>query len=733
MLCVPSLLDPELFVIRQAVLAARRFLIQASDQTKAQFLEVATQHSGVTHKCRGPAGALAHYLNRLSWTLDAQGYLHVDAFRKFKLVELSARKITDFLLHAWSADLLTLHSSRKAWRGHAPIHPQETQRVISSFDTKHHKALLNELSGAFQTASQQAKWDAQTSPERAYCGEHDTREHRIFSCAATLHVRDEHREQTIHRAEIYALVLLCEHFHDIDVATDSQSALSLANKCVQLEHPRDLYNHSEPDLALRLWEAVREGRYNFRKVKAHTDIQTCADLLERFDRIGNKVADETAQSICKCFNLRMIQEADGIADRLALQHDSLKDYFSYFLELQTSRAKLRKQSHQFEQHTRHDDTRESVAVKLARYSLDTVWTPDTVRFDHSRDNAWGPTWGRMFFSWLSRFRWPSDGEEVDFQNVGVTWVELALSLMLTTGQWLPLRPKGQDGKDRLVIFSSAASLTGYQVRLSEFADTMNQMFRQMETLVDVPILPPLQRKLVTATYVQGFSIHSSGLSQRPVFPAQDRVVDILSRYLAIHRGPAWDAIPSLDLPSDPGTTNVIQQETTGLWTDRCLRSQRSAARLRAIKNSDKQLSAEEKDRLMKENEDLMVNKLKGQVQEAAKMASEAQVNDEEEEEEDDEDDEPPPGWEVDQSANKARTSVSAEAYGEWHLGASPAFLGAYGPANAKKAFVPPVIVKNEEQKNRLKERGGRGPVKRRADNKSGAKRSNRGAFAIDNG
>lgn len=104
---------------------------------------------------------------------------------------------------------------------------------------------------------------------------------------------------------------------------------------------------------------------------------------------------------------------------------------------------------------------------------------------------------------------------------------------------------------------------------------------------------------------------------------------------------------------------------------------------------DKLLSPEEKERLTKENEDLLVkvNKIKGQVQEAAKMASEAQAADEEEEEEeDDEDDEPPPGWEVDQS-NKARTSVSAEAYGEW---------------NAKKAFVPPVLVKNEEQKTRLK-------------------------------
>mmetsp|Transcript_79299 Transcript_79299/g.125046 ORF Transcript_79299/g.125046 Transcript_79299/m.125046 type:complete len:253 (-) Transcript_79299:4-762(-) len=103
---------------------------------------------------------------------------------------------------------------------------------------------------------------------------------------------------------------------------------------------------------------------------------------------------------------------------------------------------------------------------------------------------------------------------------------------------------------------------------------------------------------------------------------------------------------------------------------------------------DKLLSPEEKERLTKENEELLVkvNKIKGQVQEAAKMASEAQAAEEEEEEEDDEDDEPPPGWEVDQS-NKARTSVSAEAYGEW---------------NAKKAFVPPVLVKNEEQKTRLK-------------------------------
>jgi cAMP-dependent protein kinase regulator len=111
-----------------------------------------------------------------------------------------------------------------------------------------------------------------------------------------------------------------------------------------------------------------------------------------------------------------------------------------------------------------------------------------------------------------------------------------------------------------------------------------------------------------------------------------------------------------------------------------------------VQEEDKLLSPEEKERLMQENEQLQtnVNKVKGQMQEAAKLAIGEPVADEEEEEEDDE--EPPPGFfdQLDKQADgapKARQSVSAEAYGEW---------------NAKKAFVPPVVPKSDEQKDRIK-------------------------------
>jgi len=107
-----------------------------------------------------------------------------------------------------------------------------------------------------------------------------------------------------------------------------------------------------------------------------------------------------------------------------------------------------------------------------------------------------------------------------------------------------------------------------------------------------------------------------------------------------------------------------------------------------VMEEDKLLSPEEKERLVQENKVLSesVNKVKSQVQEAAKMAADEPVEDEEEEEEDDADDEPPPDFEKPQG-NRARQSVSAEAYGDW---------------NAKKAFVPPVIAKSDEQKERLK-------------------------------
>jgi cAMP-dependent protein kinase regulator len=109
-----------------------------------------------------------------------------------------------------------------------------------------------------------------------------------------------------------------------------------------------------------------------------------------------------------------------------------------------------------------------------------------------------------------------------------------------------------------------------------------------------------------------------------------------------------------------------------------------------VEKEDRLLTEEEKERLKQENEELKENmsKIKDEMQETAKLVSQTNKDkeEEEEEEEDDGDEEPPPDFFKERPAGP-RSSVSAEAYGEW---------------NTKKAFVAPVIPKSDEQKQRLK-------------------------------
>lgn len=108
-----------------------------------------------------------------------------------------------------------------------------------------------------------------------------------------------------------------------------------------------------------------------------------------------------------------------------------------------------------------------------------------------------------------------------------------------------------------------------------------------------------------------------------------------------------------------------------------------------VDREDNLLSDEEREKVKEENARLQEHmaKVTSEVQETAKLISQKGDKEDEEEEEDDEDDEPPPEFFKERPAGP-RSSVSAEAYGDW---------------NTKKAFVPPVVHKSDEQKARLKE------------------------------
>eukprot|EP00747_Dinoflagellata_sp_TGD_P183336 gnl/TRDRNA2_/TRDRNA2_38140_c0_seq2.p1 gnl/TRDRNA2_/TRDRNA2_38140_c0~~gnl/TRDRNA2_/TRDRNA2_38140_c0_seq2.p1 ORF type:complete len:404 (+),score=140.68 gnl/TRDRNA2_/TRDRNA2_38140_c0_seq2:101-1312(+) len=108
-----------------------------------------------------------------------------------------------------------------------------------------------------------------------------------------------------------------------------------------------------------------------------------------------------------------------------------------------------------------------------------------------------------------------------------------------------------------------------------------------------------------------------------------------------------------------------------------------------VMDEDRRLTDDERAKVIKENAELedSLAKLKGQAQEAAMVVAKEGENEPDEEEEEEEDEEPPDDFFQQPQTTKVRASVSAEAYGDW---------------NQKKTFVPPVVAKTDEQKERLK-------------------------------
>lgn len=86
----PRLIDPELFVILQAIRQARAWLLAASEDDRESFLGIASRHQGVQGTSKGPASTLTDYLLRLGWSVDCQGFLSSHGFSQLNLPILTS-------------------------------------------------------------------------------------------------------------------------------------------------------------------------------------------------------------------------------------------------------------------------------------------------------------------------------------------------------------------------------------------------------------------------------------------------------------------------------------------------------------------------------------------------------------------------------------------------------------------------------------------------------------------
>ena len=185
------IIDPELYVILQALKSARRFLHHVSDQVQNQFLDLVAAPPKETLQISAPAEALSHFVNKLQWQIDRRGQIYVDGFLKLDLKFGDWKTIEQCALRSW-AQQVSASLSRKDWKQAPELDPVATRKLFKKYAPGDQYILTREICGGFLYQSQKAKFDEETTPACLFYGQPDNAIHRLRQYEATQHIREQH-------------------------------------------------------------------------------------------------------------------------------------------------------------------------------------------------------------------------------------------------------------------------------------------------------------------------------------------------------------------------------------------------------------------------------------------------------------------------------------------------------------------------------------------------------------
>ena len=699
LLCTPGLIDPQLQAIVNAIRVARQFLLKSSGQQATRFLAIASRHTGIANRCRGPAACLKYYLLKLGWSLTKHGDLHISAFTSVNLFRTSFQAILRHAIASWQEHLLLFFTDRQGIQRLPAISRVDTIQVIRKFVASQQTTLIREVAASFQTKQQQAAWDVNTDPRCEFCGQVDTRHHRVFTCSLFSDLRSQFQEtldhyealgssihelpvihvlpdfefnrhlqwihpeatipqpiidklqqlavelreqgtsihfytdgscmhqespmsryaaysivldccltdherqqqvtlfrssgqipssfqkvtsarvtgeQGIHRAEIYALVILAESFDNVVVHVDSSVAINVATRAQAARRDYDLAGIDDFDLALRLRAALVHKQFTFLKVRAHTNPLETQDHLECYAQLGNSVANDFAQDVCKHHMPHLVKQYAATHTTLTLEKFHLEQMFQFLLKSTELRKAYRAVT--IPPTVTPTCERTDYCKLFQEWTVTDGWTLPPYQACKWECSTWGRSIMQVMYQWLRHCCWPK--VQVPEDTFGVSWVELATSFFIYSGIFLPIKRSLGDGKEGLIPIMSTTDLETFSVKYSEMVRTFITVFQQLTDLTDTLTWPQHPRGLVRSLYVLGGRTQPAGVKFRCAFYKQSVVVPLLQQYLVKTRSLSFDETPELPLEAACITASQLRSELAGGWKQRQQRFHHAASYIR---------------------------------------------------------------------------------------------------------------------------------------------------------
>eukprot|EP00435_Cladocopium_sp_Y103_P011836 s4409_g3.t1 len=328
-------------------------------------------------------------------------------------------------------------------------------------------------------------------------------------------------KQSIHRAELQALLVLFEQLDKFHVYTDSAAAIACIELCRKAVDLEELAEHDDFDLLRRFFHLVSPEK-QVSKIKAHQNLQEIRDDVKLFHALGNHVADQTANAAVTQLLPEIAEQLEVFHQDLSQQTETLKQFFDLNLQLQTARAKMSQQ----DEDAPLDMLRDKQTL-FCQWTVDQPWPfPANIGDEELANTAWSLQWSVAILEWFEHCQWPSEPRDDD---PGLAWAEMALSLVLQQQMWLPVKRLRQ-GTELILQAVSPSELEALQTTLAEQATVMYSMVTQTFGLVEKRLVPEhVKMGKVRSLYWQGHTAWSTGFQCRPAFSNQKDVYLILQK------------------------------------------------------------------------------------------------------------------------------------------------------------------------------------------------------------
>ncbi len=185
----PELQDPLIYVVSHSLRSIRR-LYTYHPSLAREFVSYVVSFNGKFSV--GPASALKIYLNRIGWSIQENGDLNGPFYLRMNVFTSSGKEMQRELTMGWQSMVYSQIEHRKGCNHKFNL--TLTKKVFQSLSEQERSIIALNIIGGFQPSAVKRIWADDENGECEFCGETDSRQHRILHCHVLAEIRNQHQD-----------------------------------------------------------------------------------------------------------------------------------------------------------------------------------------------------------------------------------------------------------------------------------------------------------------------------------------------------------------------------------------------------------------------------------------------------------------------------------------------------------------------------------------------------------